>query len=185
MAYDSRPDTEAHIREVQRRLARVLSELSGRSFLHDKSKLEEPEKSLFDKYTPLLRDTTYGSDQYKKYLEEMGSALNHHYEKNSHHPEHYLKPAGPEIERIRKHVEGMSFHDPARDWLLSYLRERESRINGMSLLDVVEMLADWKAAGMRHKDGNLMESLEINRKRFGISDQLFSILINTVKELEW
>jgi len=58
-------------------------------------------------------------------------------------------------------------------------------IAGMSLLDLIEMLADWKAAGERYKDGNITQSLAHNRGRFGISDQLFSILENTVKELGW
>ena len=58
-------------------------------------------------------------------------------------------------------------------------------INGMSLLDLIEMLADWKAAGMRHSTGSIEKSLEINRTRFGMSDQLFEIFQNTVRELEW
>ena len=61
----------------------------------------------------------------------------------------------------------------------------ENGIDGMSLLDVVEMLADWNAATMRHQDGDIHKSLEINRERFGISDQLYSILKNTLKELGW
>jgi hypothetical protein len=47
------------------------------------------------------------------------------------------------------------------------------------------MLCDWKAAGERHADGSITKSLEINKKRFGISDQLASILDNTRKELGW
>jgi hypothetical protein len=55
----------------------------------------------------------------------------------------------------------------------------------MTLLDLVEWLCDIKAAGERYKDGNLGESLKTNRTRFGISDQLYSILENTVRELGW
>ena len=58
-------------------------------------------------------------------------------------------------------------------------------VDGMSLLDVVEMLADWKAASERHTDGDILRSLEINRERFGLSDQLYNILLNTLRELEW
>jgi len=61
----------------------------------------------------------------------------------------------------------------------------EDGIAGMSLLDVVEMLADWKAASERTKQGSIAASLEHNRVRFGIDDQLYSILANTVKELGW
>ena len=58
-------------------------------------------------------------------------------------------------------------------------------VNGMSLLDLIEMLADWKAAGMRHATGSMAESLEINKARFGMSDQLFEIFQNTLRELGW
>lgn len=58
-------------------------------------------------------------------------------------------------------------------------------IYGMSLLDVIEMLCDWKAASERHDDGDIKRSLEINGERFEISPQLQSILYNTAKELGW
>ena len=57
-------------------------------------------------------------------------------------------------------------------------------IRGMSLLDLVEMLADWKAATLRHNDGDIRRSIEFNQKRFGYSDELKQILINTLPELE-
>ncbi len=53
-------------------------------------------------------------------------------------------------------------------------------IRGMTLLDVLEMLCDWKAATMRHNDGDIRKSIEINQKRFGYSDELKQILSNTV-----
>lgn len=52
-------------------------------------------------------------------------------------------------------------------------------INDMSLLDIVEMYHDWKAAIKRAKNGNFLKSLDINRKRFEISDQLYAIFMNT------
>lgn len=61
----------------------------------------------------------------------------------------------------------------------------EQGIAGMSLLDIVEMLCDWKAASERTKQGSIMQSLVHNQARFGISDQLAAILENTVKELGW
>lgn len=185
MTYDSTEDTRSHIREVQDLLSQVITELNLRSQIHDSTKLEDPEKSLFDKYTPLLRDLTYGSDEYKKTVAEMGEALAHHYDKNSHHPEHYPERETEESKELRHVIEAFDKFDPALPYLFSQLDELESRVNGMSLLDVLEMLADWKAAGMRHKDGSLAQSLEINRGRFKISPQLFEILKNTVRELGW
>lgn len=61
----------------------------------------------------------------------------------------------------------------------------ERGINGMTLMDLIEMLADWKAAGERNKGGNLAKSLDQNRGRFNIDDQLFQILLNTAGHLGW
>lgn len=58
-------------------------------------------------------------------------------------------------------------------------------VAGMSLLDVIEMLCDWKAASERTKQGSIQASLTYNKERFGISDQLAGVLENTVRELGW
>jgi hypothetical protein len=58
-------------------------------------------------------------------------------------------------------------------------------IMGMSLLDIVEMFADWKAATERHADGDLMRSIGINRERFSYGAVLESIFENTAHELRW
>lgn len=57
----------------------------------------------------------------------------------------------------------------------------EHGIDDMNLIDIVEMLCDWKAASMRHNNGNLLKSIEINAKRFGYDDQLKHIFLNTAK----
>jgi len=53
-------------------------------------------------------------------------------------------------------------------------------VNDMSLVDLIEMFCDWKAATMRHNDGNIRKSIEHNANRFGLSPQLVKILENTV-----
>jgi hypothetical protein len=58
-------------------------------------------------------------------------------------------------------------------------------VDGMSLLDLVEMFCDWKAATERHADGSIEKSIQINKKRFELSDQLVSILEATRKEMGW
>jgi hypothetical protein len=57
-------------------------------------------------------------------------------------------------------------------------------IQGMNLLDVLEMLCDWKAATMRHNNGDIRKSIEINQQRFGYSDELKTLLLNTLALLE-
>lgn len=65
-------------------------------------------------------------------------------------------------------------------------------IQGMSLLALLEMLCDWRAASERTKkraDGDIYlkksfeEGLVYNQKRFGYSDELANILRNTAVEL--
>jgi len=148
--YDSEVDTLKHIKRVSELLNICIIHLLKRGKNHDKSKLEDPEKPIFDEMTPLLAKTTYGSEEYKESLEKMGSALKHHYAQNRHHPEHFA-----------------------------------DGINDMTLLDIIEMLMDWKAAGERHNDGNIRHSLEENKNRFDIDEQLFKILQNTVNDLGW
>jgi hypothetical protein len=56
-------------------------------------------------------------------------------------------------------------------------------VDGMDLLDLMEMLCDWKAATERHANGSLIKSLEINTERFKLSPQLRRILENTAARL--
>ena len=147
--YDSKKDTLDHISKVSKFMKILMVELIERAKGHDASKLEEPEKAIFDEVTSKLNKLTYGSDEYKASLKDMKVALDHHYSENRHHPEHF--------------DEGM------RD---------------MNLVDLCEMMADWKAASERHADGDILKSLDINQKRFQYSDELKQIFINTVKLFE-
>jgi len=57
-------------------------------------------------------------------------------------------------------------------------------INGMTLIDLIEMLCDWMAAVLRHETGDIEKSLKINSKRFNISPQLVEIFKNTINFIE-
>lgn len=61
----------------------------------------------------------------------------------------------------------------------------ELGVDGMCLLDVLEMLCDWKAATLRHDDGDLDKSIAHNVVRFGISTQVESLLRNTASRMGW
>lgn len=52
-------------------------------------------------------------------------------------------------------------------------------VDDMNLIDVLEMICDWKAASERHNDGNIRKSIEKNADRFGLSPQLVRLLENT------
>ena len=58
-------------------------------------------------------------------------------------------------------------------------------IRGMSMMDILEMMADWKAAAERTKEGNLKDSFAYNKKRFDIPDDIFNMMERTAKELGW
>ena len=55
----------------------------------------------------------------------------------------------------------------------------------MTLIDLIEMYCDWRAAVLRHDDGDFAESLQINKERFGIDNQLAAIFENTRLYLGW
>ena len=338
--YDSRQETIEHIMRVRELLYIVQNKLEARGFAHDQTKLGANEKPIFDRVTGKLKGLTYGSEEYKASLKDLGPALAHHYAHNSHHPEHesesseewrevagysklyevsnlgrirslarvvardggqgaltineiirkgHITPKGyvrvtlskggnpknhmvhvlvagaflgdaPSERHEVNHKSGIKSDNRARnlEWMtpsqnlqhaydnelktapvkyvfacesleltaygavkmaeqcnaLGHLKvtatgvynaamrggnhhdlaftaslvEHElpySGVDGMSLLDVIEMLCDWKAAGERHADGSIDRSLKVNRERFKISDQLHAILENTVRELGW
>ena len=82
-----------------------------------------------------------------------------------------LKALGPAIE----HHHSVNKHHP---------EYHPNGINDMTLIDLVEMIADWKASSERTKSGNLLKSIDINIKRFNIEPQLAQILKNTAKVMD-
>lgn len=149
-------ETYKHILNVQNNIGLFVKELLDRSVNHDQSKLDSPEVEIFGEYTPELAKVSYYkegsteelSDEYKALLEKVKPAIEHHYSKNRHHPEH--------------------FPDGVRD---------------MTLIDLVEMLCDWKAAAERNKNGNIRKSIEVNAERYKMTPQLRQIFENTVREM--
>lgn len=148
--------TMRHIETVRNYLGEMVRALLFRAERHDQTKLQSPEAEIFEEYTPKLKGSTYGSEEYKAFLKEMKVALDSHYLHNRHHPEYFT--IGHEYNAAP----------------ISSVMER------MNLIDLIEMVCDWKAATLRHADGNIYRSLEINQERFGYSDELKSILKNTV-----
>lgn len=85
-------DTEtyirSHIERVRKKLNVLIDILTKRAINHDKSKLEEPELSLWKKMDQEPR-YPYGSEEYKDKVRRYSDLFNMHYEKNPHHPEHF------------------------------------------------------------------------------------------------
>jgi hypothetical protein len=80
---------EDHRNKVQSRIDKFITLLKVRGIKHDISKFTPVEANLFEKMTPLLSKSTYGSAEYKEFLAQLKPALNHHYAHNRHHPEHF------------------------------------------------------------------------------------------------
>lgn len=88
-------------------------------------------------------------------------------------------------EEYKQHLEALK---PALDHHYSqnshHPEHYPNGISDMTLIDIVEMICDWKASTLRTSDGNLLKSIERNTERFQIDDQLKQILINTAKLFE-
>lgn len=54
----------------------------------------------------------------------------------------------------------------------------------MTIIDKLEMIADWQAATQRHGNGDIFKSIEINQKRFGYDDKTKEWLISIAKILD-
>lgn len=60
----------------------------------------------------------------------------------------------------------------------------ENGIDGMTLVDLIEMFCDWVAASEKSSRGNIFDSIQINKDRFNISDQLINIFNNSAIEMD-
>lgn len=121
MNYDSTADTLKHIKMVNQFLIDFSIDLLKRAQVHDNSKLESPEKELFDEMTPILNKIEYGSPEYKESLDRLKPALDHHYLMNSHHPQHY-----------NNGIDDMTLHDIVEmycDWRAAVLRTQNGDMN--------------------------------------------------------
>lgn len=110
-----------------------------------------------------------------------------------------LKLESPEVEIFAEYTPKLAECTYGSDEYYSFLKEMDTAlqhhyanyrhhpehfehgINDMTLIDIVEMLCDWKASTLRHNDGNLLKSIDTNAQRFGFDDQLKQIFINTAK----
>lgn len=193
--YDSTKETQKHISRVRVHLNTIRDNMESRWQKHDASKLESPEKEAFDSLGPpeVMAKLEYGSEEYKANLRKIKPAIQHHYAVNDHHPEHFKLWKCPLCKKVFRDSD---FENDKRDphfcqscvpngTMYEAVVEPYVGVDGMSLMGLLEMLADWKAAGERHTTGNLRDSLAKNKDRFGISDQLLMILENTAKELGW
>ena len=197
LPYDSRKDTEDHIRLVKQYLSGIAFQLEQRGRFHDQSKLESPEKEVFDKVTPKLKELTYGTEEYKASLKEMGPALAHHYIQNRHHAEYFtllkcvdcgtVVSSDPSQNTIMPGIvgeHGQLIAPPAQVCgECSGRLAKHTGLEGMNLVDLVEMFVDWCAATEGHEDGDIGKSIDHNADRYSTGSVLVHIFKNTARDM--
>lgn len=143
-------DTLIHIAEVQEALEAMVHDLRQRGISHDRTKLQEPEFSVFCSTRSEFKTVNYGTPEYAAVAEKAKVAVDHHYANNRHH---------------------VGFHP--------------NGIKDMNLLDVLEMLADWKAAARRSPDLSFEDSLPRAFAKYEIGPELQRLIVNTLESLGW
>jgi len=79
-----------HRERVGNLIRLFCNQMLKRGIEHDRSKFQEPEFSNFAEYVPELQDLDYGSEEYKRNLNNLKDpALDNHYANNDHHIEHH------------------------------------------------------------------------------------------------
>lgn len=82
-------DTYQHIELVRNFMGQIGAELDKRAAVHDASKFNEPERSIFREGTHRRDSVPFGGSEYKAHMKTVAVALDHHYANNRHHPEHH------------------------------------------------------------------------------------------------
>ncbi len=172
---DCKRDTIEHIDEVGKNINKIIQHLIQRRAFHDASKLEDPELSIFTKFTPKLKTTVYGSGEYKGFTKAMKDALDHHYANNRHHTKHFK---AHECNGCFKAFKTMPDSCDVCGYSQFTIRPDISQMN---LVDIMEMFCDWLAATKRHDDGDIYKSIEHNSKEIGAL--LSEIFENTAREI--
>lgn len=181
-------ETMLHMARVRNLLNIFVYELLHRGERHDLSKIERPEVTILAA-APSLHGIDYGSEAYAESKRIVAPALEHHYANNRHHPEHFKTVDTEEIRRLVADIVDLEECEDLSQAVKARLVKRlkddvaalSTSVNGMNLVDIVEMFLDWKASSERHATGNIRKSIEHNAGKFGLSPQLVRIMENTVE----
>lgn len=117
--------TLQHRKDVCTVLDKIIIDLKERGKIHDESKLQNEEAPIYAMVDKKFEGVEYNSKEYKEILKELNVALEHHYESNSHHPEHY-----------ENGIEDMDLIDLIEmfaDWTASAKRKNENLAEGIDI----------------------------------------------------
>jgi hypothetical protein len=147
--YDSTIDTTLHINRVRFLLGQCATRLLERGSKHDASKLEQPEKAIFDAVGNRLAVITSEGEEYNNRWAELKVGLDHHYLHNTHHPDHYLNG-----------IDGMSLFDLV-EMLMDWKAAGERHPNGMNIARSIELSSQRFSVGGQLKQILLNTAKEI------------------------
>lgn len=82
-------DLTAHKHLVSESLGDMMRDLLKRAETHDNSKYSHEERDIYEQVTPLFQGVKYGTPEHEVVKAKLGPALDHHYQHNDHHPEHF------------------------------------------------------------------------------------------------
>lgn len=80
--------TMRHIERVRNLINKFCQNMQHRGELHDQCKLDTPEVEAFCAAKP-LNQLTYNSPEYIENTRQLDTALQHHYARSRHHPQHF------------------------------------------------------------------------------------------------
>lgn len=78
-----------HITKVRSLLLNLADDVCNRANTHDHSKFNKDEYDLFKENFKALQNATYGSMNYNRIRNKCKQAVDLHYIRNRHHPEHH------------------------------------------------------------------------------------------------
>lgn len=146
---------QEHIKELRLLMQVMVLDLLSRAAEHDRTKLEEPELSLFSAYMHRKKEHTYGSEGHNEGMRLLGPALEHHYRFNSHHPEHF-----------RSGINAMSLMDLAEmlcDWVVSAEHHPGSNPESSLEIGIIRFGIDGQLAAILRNTIKSLQRLRLNQ----------------------
>lgn len=126
-----------HLMFVRLALTHVTQELERRAIVHDASKMLDDEFAGFTRINAAARINKFGSPEYAEGMKRERRTIDLHFSRNTHHAEYYAEH--PDALVNNRGAEGMTF------------------------LDVIEMVCDWWGARKGYDDPrSWADTVELN-----------------------
>lgn len=131
-----------HVAYVRLALSTVEQAIQRRGLRHDLSKMLDDEFAGFSRINAAARINKFGSPEYKEGMKREKRTIDLHFSRNTHHAEFYAE-----------HTDALVNNRGAE---------------GMTFLDIIEMVCDWWGAGKGYDDPRpWLVSVELNFQQKG------------------